>query len=196
MAGVQKARREETRRQILAAAAVLMEEGALRALQIRAVAERAGYSVGSVYKHFADLDALVVAVNSGTLVRIRDAMTAATEGVSAPLERLKALAATYLRFARDNVNLWRGLFDHHLPGGKSIPEEHRQENVVLLSFIGREIHALDPGLDENALAARTRTCFAAVHGVVAISLEDRFVGLADDTLPAEMDFLVERLAGH
>ena len=45
-------------------------------------------------------------------------------------------------------------------------------------------------------AARTRTCFAAVHGVVAISLEDRFVGLADDTLPAEMDFLVERLAGH
>lgn len=196
MAGMQKARSEETQRRVLAAATALMEEGGLRALQIRAVAERAGCSVGSVYKHYADVDALIIAVNGITLTRIRAAMTAATKGLSGPVVRLKALAAAYLGFARDNANLWRGLFDHDLPDDKPIPEEHRQENVMLLSFIGSEIHALDPSLNEAALAARARTCFAAVHGLVAISLEKRFIGLPGASLSSEMDFLVERLAGR
>lgn len=196
MAGVQKAKSEETHRRILEAAVALMEEGGLNAVQIRAVAAKAGYSVGSVYKHYADIDALIIAVNAITLQRIRDAMAAATQGLADPVARLKALAHTYLDFARANVNLWRGLFDHHLTGAKEIPEEHRHENIALLAFIGREISDLDPDLDDDALAARTRTCFAAVHGLVAISLEDRFIGLSEETLPVEMDFLVDRLAGR
>ncbi len=196
MAGVQKAKSEETHRRILEAAVALMEEGGLNAVQIRAVAAKAGYSVGSVYKHYADIDALIIAVNAITLSRIHDTMTAAIEGLEDPVARLKALAHAYLDFARKNVNLWRGLFDHHLADGKDIPDDHRQQNIALLSFIGREIKTLEPDLNDAALAARTRTCFAAVHGLVTISLEARFVGLSQDTLPVEMDFLVDRLAGR
>ncbi len=196
MAGVQKAKSEETHRRILEAAVALMEEGGLNAVQIRAVAAKAGYSVGSVYKHYADIDALIIAVNAITLQRINDTMTEATEGLADPVARLKALAHAYLDFARANVNLWRGLFDHHLAGAKEIPDNHRQQNIALLAFIGREIKTLEPAMDDAALAARTRTCFAAVHGLVTISLEDRFIGLSEDTLPVEMDFLVDRLAGR
>lgn len=195
MAGVQKAKSEETHRRILEAAVALMEEGGLNAVQIRAVATKAGYSVGSVYKHYADIDALIIAVNAITLQRINDTMTEATEGLADPVARLKALAHAYLDFARANVTLWRGLFDHHLADGKDIPDDHRQQNIALLAFIGREIKTLEPHLNDAALAARTRTCFAAVHGLVTISLEDRFIGLSEDTLPVEMDFLVDRLAG-
>ena len=195
MAGIQKAKREATIRKVLEAAVKCVEEGGLDALQAREIAARAGYSVGSVYKYYEDIDDIVIHVNSTTLGRIRESLSAAIEGVTDPVAQLKALARAYLDFARDNRNLWRALFSHHLPDEREIPEWHRVENVALLAFIGSALARLDPGLGEESLEARTRTCFAAVHGVVMISLEQRFVSLSGTTLEHEMDFLVDRLAG-
>lgn len=195
MAGIQKAKSEETQRRVLEAAVKAVEAGGLDALQIRKIAAEAGYSVGSVYKHYADQEALVTAVDTVTLARIKAAMAQAVDGVADPLEQLKALARAYLAFAREHSNLWRTLFDLKLVHGTATPEIHIQELVDLLAFIGRPLRQLETGLDGDALAARTRTCFAALHGLVTISLEDRFVGLSDDTLEREMMFLVERLAG-
>jgi AcrR family transcriptional regulator len=194
MAGLQQTKSEVTRRRVLEAAIAAVEAGGMEAVNIRKIASDAGYSVGSVYKHFVDQDALLIAVNSVTLGRIKDIMAAAVEGVEDPLAQLKILAQAYLDFARDNGNLWTTLFSHHLPEGKTVPEWHIQENIALLAFIAAPLRKLNPELDEEALAARSRTCFAAVHGLVAISLEARFVGLHAQTLENEMDFLVERLA--
>nr|WP_319388379.1 TetR/AcrR family transcriptional regulator [uncultured Cohaesibacter sp.] len=194
MAGVQEAKRLETGRRLLEAAVSLMQEEGLKALQIRAIAAKAGYSVGSVYKHYPDVDALIIAVNSLTLDQIRQRMVEAIRVPGTPLERLKILARSYLHFAVEQPNLWRGLFDHHLPGNASIPEEHRAQNVKLLDLIGQEIAALNPQLGPEMLSVRSRTCFAAVHGMVSFSMEGRFIGLKSEQLEQELDFLVERLA--
>ncbi|WP_434051620.1 MAG: TetR/AcrR family transcriptional regulator [Roseibium sp.] len=196
MAGIQKAKSEETQRRVLAAAVKAVETGGLEALQIRKIAADAGYSVGSVYKHYQDQDALVTAVDTVTLARIKEAMAAAVEEVSDPLDQLKALACAYLAFAQEHRNLWQTLFALKMAEGAPTPEIHVQELVDLLAFITRPLQQLEGGLDDEALAARTRTCFAALHGLVAISLEDRFVGLTEDALDREMMFLVERLAGR
>jgi len=195
MAGIQKAKSEETQRRVLEAAVAAVEAGGLEAVHIRNIAKNAGYSVGSVYKHYEDHDALILAVSSVTLGRIKDVMATAVVGIEDPLDRLKALAQTYLSFARENRNLWTALFAFQLPDGKQVPERHIQENIELLGFIAGPLRELDPEFDDTALATRTRTCFAAVHGLVMISLEERFIGLYGDRLEQEMDFLVERLAG-
>lgn len=196
MAGIQKAKSEETQRRVLEAAVKAVEKGGLEALQIRKIAADAGYSVGSVYKHYEDQDALVTAVDTVTLARIKAAMANAVEGISDPLEQLKALARAYLSFAQDHRNLWQTLFALKMAEGFATPEIHVQELVDLLAFIAMPLQQLEEGLKDEALAARTRTCFAALHGLVAISLEDRFVGLTPDALDREMMFLVERLAGR
>ncbi|MHA7772496.1 TetR/AcrR family transcriptional regulator [Roseibium sp. M-1] len=195
MAGIQKTKSEETQRRVLEAAISTVEAGGMEAVNIRKIAADAGYSVGSVYKHFADQDALLIAVNSVTLGRVKDVMRAAEQGTDQPLDRLKVLAQAYLDFARTNRNLWTMLFSHRMPEGKPVPEWHLQENIALLGFIAAPLRELDPSLTEETLAVRTRTCFAAVHGLVTISLEERFIGLSGETLVREMDFLVERLAG-
>lgn len=194
MAGLQKAKREETARKLLEAAVSCVEEGGIDALHARELARRSGYSVGSVYKYYADLDALIAEVSTVTLNQIGKAVSLAIADKSDPLDRLKALAHAYMHFAGANKNLWKALFGHRLPEGREIPPEHRDANIALLSLIGQSLLEINPGLTENALQARTRTCFAAVHGVVSIALERRFVGLSGDALNAEMDFLVERLA--
>lgn len=196
MAGLQKAKREEAARKLLQAAVTCVEEGGIDALHARELARRSGYSVGTVYKYYADLDALITAVNTVTLSQIGQAVQAAIADKDDPMARLKALAHAYLHFAGENQNLWKALFGHRLPEGRDIPPEHRQANVALLDLIGQALMQINPQLGEDALQARTRTCFAAVHGIVTIALERRFVGLSGETLHTEMDFLVERLAGH
>lgn len=195
MAGLQKTKREETARKLLEAAVSCVEEGGIDALHARELARRSGYSVGSVYKHYADLDALIAEVNTVTLNQIGQTVSLAIADKSDPLDRLKALAHAYMHFAGANENLWKALFGHRLPEGRDIPPEHREANIALLSLIGQSLLKINPQLSEDALQARTRTCFAAVHGVVSIALEQRFVGLSGEALNAEMDFLVERLAG-
>lgn len=195
MTGRQKAKSEETQRRVLEAAISAVETGGMEAVQIRKIAAQAGYSVGSVYKHYEDQDALIAAVDTVTLGRIKASMSEAVDGIEDPTEQLKALARTYLAFARNHRNLWKTLFTHQLPEGRETPESHIQGTVNLLAFIAGPLKQLDPDLDDAKLSVRTRTCFAALHGLVAISLEERFVGLPDDEMDREMMFLVERLAG-
>lgn len=194
MAGLQKAKREEATRKLLEAAVACVEEGGIDALHARELARRSGYSVGSVYKYYEDLDAMISAVNSVTLSQIGQAVGQAIADKPDPMDRLKALAHAYLDYASANENLWKALFGHRLPDGRSIPEDHREANVALLSLIGNALLEINPTLDDETLQARTRSCFAAVHGIVIIALERRFVGLSGERLDSEMDFLVERLA--
>lgn len=194
MAGLQKAKREEAARKLLQAAVACVAESGIDALHARELAKRSGYSVGSVYKYYADLDALIAEVNTLTLGQIGEAVAGAIATINDPMDRLKALAHAYLGFASSNENLWKALFGHRLPQGREIPPEHREANIALLSLIGQSLLEINPELSQDALQARTRTCFAAVHGIVTIAMEQRFVGLSGETLHAEMDFLVERLA--
>ncbi|MDN3719563.1 TetR/AcrR family transcriptional regulator [Roseibium salinum] len=112
---------------MLEAAVAAVEAGGQEAVNIRKIAAEAGYSVGSVYKHYEDQDALLTAVNSVTLGRIRQVMAAAVQGTDDPVAQLKALAQAYLAFARHNKNLWVTLFGHRLPEDKPVPEWHIQE---------------------------------------------------------------------
>lgn len=193
MAGIQEAKRLETGRRVLEAAVTLMQQEGLASFQIRTIAAKAGYSVGSVYKHYPDIDALIIAVNTITLDQIKDRMASAIRDVKEPLDRLKCLARAYLHFANEESNLWRGLFDHRIDGADEIPNQHKTQNVELLSLIGQELGALNPDLNLEALATRSRTCFAAVHGMVTFTMEGRFIGLTGEMLEQELDFLVERL---
>lgn len=188
------AKSAETRQRILAAADDLMNETGIEAVQIRSVTSRAGCSIGSVYKHFKDNDALIVAVNVLTLERLKAAMADVAKGVEEPIERLKALSHAYRQFAQENTKAWQGLFSHHLPDGQGIPEEHLGLNVALLELIAGTLREINPHLSHEVLAARTRTCFAAIHGLVTISLEGRFVAVDDQSLASEMDFMVDRLS--
>nr|WP_321462912.1 TetR/AcrR family transcriptional regulator [uncultured Cohaesibacter sp.] len=194
MTGIQKTKSIETGRRVLEAAVALMREDGLKAVQIRTIASKAGYSVGSVYKHFPDIDALIIAVNGVTLTQMNELFSQSMQQSDDPLERLKMLARSYMHFAYSQPNLWRGLFEHHLPDDDAIPDEHKAQNVELLALIERELANISPTLDQEALSIRSRTCFAAVHGMVTFSMEGRFVGLSGQQLEDELDFLVARLS--
>lgn len=188
-------RRAELQHRLIDAAEAQIATQGLAGLKAREVTAEAGCALGALYTAFEDLDRLVLQVNSRTLARmgaaLREAATAAGEDPEAVLQ---ALAATYTDFALAHRRLWLALFEHRLPEGVEMPDWHRREHEVLITVIVPPLARLRPDLDLAALTLRARTVFAATHGVVALALQGRFVGVPVELLRAEVAALVETMA--
>ncbi len=169
-------------------------QAGLENLRARDVTKDAGCALGTLYKCYTDLDDLIIHVNSETLGKMREVLNEAVSDISDAPEALKALAFAYLDFAIENKNLWSAVFKHRLHDGQSTPEWHMLENKALLDLIAKPMSEISPDLDEQQLHARTRTYFAAVHGIVSISLQDRFISLSGEELRAELEHFVGRLS--
>ena len=86
------AKREQA---ILAAARAIAGEGGMGALQIAAVAERAGIAAGTVYRYFPSKTDLVRVMASGVAGQELDAVRGAADGAPGPLSALAAAITTF-----------------------------------------------------------------------------------------------------
>ena len=191
--GKREQRAVATRQALMESAHARIARDGLDALRARDVAGDAGVALGTIYKYFSDFDELVLRINSMTLHRMSELLAAAVEGVEDPGERLVGLARAYLAFAESEPRLWAALFTHRMAGGAPVPEWHLRDHEALFALIANPVASLAPALDEAARAVRTRTVFAAVHGVVALALEDRFIGVPRGALEDEVEAVARGL---
>ena len=194
--GKREEKREALRNKLIDAATRLVEAGGIKDLNARTVTSDAGCALGSLYTAFEDLDDLIVHMNSRTLHTLGEAVKAASETAEEPVDKLKALARAYVKFSADNHALWIALFDYAALTGANIPQWHQQEQEVLVRYIVGPVTELSKDLEPDALNLRIRTLFSAVHGIVSMSLEDRFIGVPVKNLDEElMRFIDQMVAG-
>ncbi len=164
-------RHETLRASLLAAAKTFIETNGLAELRARTLAEAAGCSVGAIYNVFADLDALILAVNAITLEEIGARMAATAPAM--PAEKFEILAAAYLDYAVTNRRRWDALFTHRLPASMDAPDWFMRIQSAAFSPIETPLRELRPDLADATIPLLARSIFAAVHGIVAFGLEHR-----------------------
>lgn len=187
------AKREELRAKLIEAARTRIRETGLQSLRARALATDVGSALGGIYNAFADLDALILQVNATTLAALQQKIRQRIAGITEPRALLRELALTYLDFAREHHRLWSALFEHRLQSGEHMPDWYRGEQAMLIESLIAPLQALNPELDRSALLVRARTFFAAVHGIVTISTEQRFIGVPETDLGQELERFVDIL---
>ena len=96
------------------------------AITARRIAGDIGYSPGTIYQLFDNLDALIVALKSVVLSEILERLDALA--MTGKVERdVLALVDAYLAYEREEPALWRTLFDLSLPGGSPFPESFAKQ---------------------------------------------------------------------
>jgi AcrR family transcriptional regulator len=194
MAGRREEKREDLKARLIEAARNRIAQNGLANLRARDVTQDAGCALGGLYTVFADLAELVIHVNSETLGALQQKLASTETREMTPTDRLRNLAQGYLRFAIEHRNLWKALFEHYLPEDNPTPQWHLDEHLFLMNVIAEPLSELRPDMSAEDRAIRARTLFGAVHGVVSISLEGRFVGLPLELLEREIDELVLTIA--
>lgn len=166
----------------LAAARTIVTEQGFAALTARRVAQAMGYTPGTLYNLFANRDDLVLHVNAGTLELLRAAL-AEHHMTGDPATDLEALLTIYEIFLAGHANLWRMLFQHHLPDGQPLPDGYRDRLNGLLGIIETALAPCFPPGREAERRDTARVLWAGLHGIRS---------LADD---AKLDLLSDRPAG-
>jgi len=190
------ARRDRQREQLIEAAERAIAEKGLAGLKARELAQEIGCSLGAIYNLVADMDELVLRVGSRTLARLDAALSSASPPASSQMqatEALVAVALAYSAFARNNLQLWRVLFEHRMAEGAVVPEWAVSEQMTMFRHILQPLKTLVPERDEDDRNLLGRTLFSAVHGVVAIGLEEKLIAVPRRELDHQIEGLV-RLA--
>lgn len=193
MGNNKEAKRDALRSRLIEAGESELAEHGLSGLKARNVTAKAGCALGALYNAVSDLDGLVILINSRTLARLGNQLTQAVPNDAQPDAAIQSLALAYVDFALAEPNLWFAAFNHRLPDGQTLPDWHQQEFIALFSEIAAPLSQLLPDLSADALGRRAQTLFAAVNGVVQLSLNGQFAGSPKEYLADEVETLVSSL---
>ncbi len=185
-------RHQDLHDRLLEAADQVIAVDGLPSLRARTLAETVGCSVGAIYGVFADLDALILAVNGRTLDAIGEALRQA--GGDTPHQRLVQLAHAYLDYAVANRPRWMALFKHRLPPGQPITPSYAARQMAAFAQIEGPLAVLCPALADEDRALLARTLFSAVHGMVELGLDEKVVALKLPVLREQVRIVVEAIA--
>jgi AcrR family transcriptional regulator len=187
-------RRDKLRESLIETAERAIAAKGLAGLKTRELAREIGCANGGVYNLVEDMDELILRVGSRTLARLDAALNLA-EGSdpASPAEMLVRIALAYCDFAAENLELWRALFEHRMPQGKPVPEWAVSEQMDLFRHIYRPLAALFPERSNAELSVTARSLFSAVHGMVALGLEQKLIAVPIDALRAEIATIVRAM---
>ena len=159
---------EQLRGELLRAAMdLLAETGDEDAVSLRAVAQRTGVSVPSIYLHFADKQALIDAVCGEVFEALHQRIRAAGQGHPDAFRALRAQGNAYVHFALENPEHYRiVMMKEHDPGPEAI------DAVVATGAFGLLVETvrgcIAAGIYEGDELELALGLWAAAHGVAAL----------------------------
>jgi AcrR family transcriptional regulator len=187
-------RRAKLREALIEAAERALAAKGLSGLRTRDLAEEIGIANGGVYNLVDDIDDLILRVGSRTLARLDASLSLAEiSGPSTPRETLVRIAVAYCDFAAENLELWRALFEHRMQPGKAVPDWAVSDQMELFRHIYKPLAALFPQRAPAQLGITARSLFSAVHGMVALGLEQKLIAVPLNALRAEIATLVRAM---
>ncbi len=146
---------------------LLAETGDEDAVSLRAVAQRAGVSVPSIYLHFTDKKALIDAVCGEVFEALHVRLRAAGERAADPFRALRAQGNAYVHFALENPEHYRiVMMKEHEPAPEAV------DAVVATAAFGLLVDTVRAcvaaGIYEGQEIELALDLWAAVHGVAAL----------------------------
>ena len=171
-------RRAKQREALIEAAERAIAAKGLSGLKTRDLAQEIGVANGAVYNLVADVDELVLMVGSRTLARLDAELSAAeSAGSPGPEAALVRIAVAYCGFAAHNLELWRALFEHRMAAEKTLPDWAIADQMHLFRHIHQPLAALFPQQSFDEISVMARSLFSAVHGMVALGLEQKLIAV-------------------
>lgn len=188
MAGRQKARSEETKQAILAAAGQLFAERGFEAVTMREIAREAGCSHTAIYIYFEDKESLLHHLAVGPLESLRQQMESALgDPALSPDGRMRLVSRVFVRFCLAHRTMYSVLFMARA-SRVDLPDQALEvQNLrnLLFGLLRQAVRgALPSAQSEEQVLAYARIHFFALHGMISL-----YAG-SDEPL----DQLMERLS--
>jgi len=192
--------RRVVRRKIRKAAAKLHSENGISNVSIRAVAELAEVSVGTVYSYFGSLSELMQSLWRQPARKLVEEMTRLAQEARTPATQLKAMLNAYVSFAVEQPQVFRSAFLFVRPESVEPPKQiSLSDDQFFLLFR----QAISTGQQQGQFRkgnpdVLAQMILSAVHGSLALPINLHRLALregkemAQQTIKAQLEWLRTR----
>lgn len=181
--------REEIYDMALKAAREIVTRDGLQALTARRVAEAIGYSPGTLYNVFDDLDDLIIHLNGRTLDELYAYLSPAAD-VDEPSDDLKLLLERYLGYLDNYRNLFNVLIEYRLPDSRILPDWYMAKLQRLLGLLESALSPFFPPEEQSAAARAAEVLWASLHGICSLSDADKLQLVSDQNVREMAEMLI------
>jgi AcrR family transcriptional regulator len=171
----------DLRNALIQAGLELLAEGGAQKLDLRKVARRAGVSHAAPYRHFADRQALIAAINEEGFHWLAERIQSTLREVpDEPFEQLLGVARVYVHFAQENPWLMREMFSGLTIERETFESLQTASKTVYRLYAevvrrGQESGKIVDG-DPAALAG---VLWSVLHGLAMLIIENQMRPYAD-----------------
>ena len=135
--------REEIHDMALEAADRIILEQGYGGLTGRKVASEIGYTVGTQYLVFENLNDLITHINARTLDRLYPLMTNDESQNLAPEDRLIRLGQIYIHFTYGDPHRWALIVEHHSMDDQPTPDWYVEKVVRMFTVVEEMLQPLE-----------------------------------------------------
>lgn len=194
-------RRKNLKEALITSAEQRLAAEGLSGLRARSLADEVGCAVGAIYNVVADMDELILLVNSRTIAALERVLAETTgpedrapETPDKAVKSLVRLAIAYTNFAAANTQRYRALFEHRLAPGGTVPAWYIQDQMRLFSYVEGALRALQPAASGKRIALLARSLVSAVHGIVMLGLDEKLYTVPLAALREQVTLFVSAIA--
>lgn len=181
---------EQIKNMVLVAAEDLVVQGGLPQLRVRNIAAKIGYTVGSIYMVFENMDDLILQIKGRSLDEISGQM----DRVKAPNaeQHLEELAGIYIRYASQNLNRWSLVFEHRVPEGCAVPSWYQKKLDNVYGKFEEQFALISPESTSSQCRQTALAFLGGIHGICSLMLTNQLAGLNDNDLEESVILLIRR----
>jgi len=175
---------------ILDATESLLDSDGFQALSTRKISAKIGYTVGTLYLFFKNLDELVMHVNARTLEQIYQSLSMVTEDGIDPRTNIIAMGHAYVHFAMEFPQRWRLVFEFSLGESETIPAWFQDKIDQVFSLVEKNlVNLVGDRLNKRQL---TLALWSGVHGVCALAVSKKIDVSGIESVQKLTDNLISR----
>lgn len=174
----------------------LFAERGYEGVSMRRVANELGVTAMALYRYVESKEALLALVRAEAFRRLWEAQHAAYESTAEPMERILALGRAIVRFAMEEPDAYRIMFELGQNTSVACPELDEYGMLAWLPILNATGDAIDAGLLEGDPGMVANVMFAGIHGLLSMHLAGKLdrARSFEELLPAMIRTLTQGLA--
>jgi len=183
----------ELKKMMIDAAYAIIQEKGVQAVTARAIAGDIGYTVGTIYNFYKNLDALILEVNSRTLAHLYVFCEKAIDELPDDITKIRRLAQAYFNFAKKYQHLWKAVFlwTREKPSKTRLSNAYKEQFARLFLLIEKNLQQ-SLGLSPEAAKKSAKLLWSCIHGITILSLDGKLQTVGATDANAMIEDLINR----
>ena len=165
--------REELQGLIVEATLNLVREHGADKVTARQIAKSVGYTPGTLYSVFINLQDIFLHVTEIGLKDLFKLCDAAIEKEDSPYPAIIGLGHAYLKFATEHTHQFDLMFARSAPSAESTPASIRNRIGSMFELIEIQLSKLNPDATTPSVKLGARALWSGVHGLAMLRLSDQ-----------------------